>query len=51
MMVVTNSSKTPVLARAEGSNIPEGGILHSQRHENFKTYRARIVFHQLYSIL
>jgi hypothetical protein len=36
------SSETSVLTRASRRNIPEGGILHSQRRENLKSCIALI---------
>jgi hypothetical protein len=36
--VVIRSFETSVLARASRRNIPEDGILHSHRSENFKVY-------------
>jgi hypothetical protein len=38
MMELLRSSKTLVLKIATWHNIPEGGILHSHRRENLKTY-------------
>jgi hypothetical protein len=38
MMEAIRSSGTSVLIRATRRNIPEGGILHSHRWENLKSY-------------
>jgi hypothetical protein len=38
MMEAIFSSDTSVLTRATRHYIPEGGILHSQRRENLKSY-------------
>jgi hypothetical protein len=38
MMEVTQSSETSVLTRAMRHHIKEGGILHSRRRENLKSY-------------
>jgi hypothetical protein len=40
MMEELRSSKTSVLTRAMGRNIPEDDILHSHRRENLKSYIA-----------
>jgi hypothetical protein len=40
MMGAIRSSETSVLARATRRHIPEEGILHSHRRENFKSYIA-----------
>jgi hypothetical protein len=40
MMEALSSSETLVLTTATPSNIPEDGILHSHRRENFKSYIA-----------
>jgi hypothetical protein len=40
MMEVIHLSETLVLARATRRNILEDGILHSQNHENLKSYIA-----------
>jgi hypothetical protein len=39
MMEAICSSKTSVHTRAKRRNIPEDGILHSQRRENLKSYK------------
>jgi hypothetical protein len=40
MMEAMLSSETSILTRATLRNIPEDGILHSHRRENFKSYIA-----------
>jgi hypothetical protein len=38
MMEAIRSTETSVLTRATRRHIPEDGILHTHRHENFKSY-------------
>jgi hypothetical protein len=38
MMEALSSSETLILTKVTRSNIPEGGILHSHRRENLKSY-------------
>jgi hypothetical protein len=40
MLEALRSSETSVLIRSARRNIPEDGILHSHRRENFKSYIA-----------
>jgi hypothetical protein len=40
MMEALRSSESSVITTAAWRNIPEEGILHSQRHENLKSYIA-----------
>jgi hypothetical protein len=40
-MEAIRSSKMYVLTRVTLRNIPEHGILHSQRRENFKSYKVQ----------
>jgi hypothetical protein len=40
MMEALSTSEMTVLARATKRNIPAGGILHSQRRRNLKSYVA-----------
>jgi hypothetical protein len=40
MMEAILSSETSVFSRATWCNIPGDGILHTHRHENFKSYIA-----------
>jgi hypothetical protein len=40
VMVVIRSSEMSTLSRATRRQIPEGGSLHSNRHENFKSFTA-----------
>jgi hypothetical protein len=42
MTEAIRSSKTSVLTRATRGNIPQDGILHSQSHENPKSYTLRL---------
>jgi hypothetical protein len=39
MMEAMRASETSALARPTRRNIPEGGIIHSDRRENLKSYR------------
>jgi hypothetical protein len=44
MMETVRSSETPVLTGATLRNIPEDGILHTHRRENFKSYDLPIFY-------
>jgi hypothetical protein len=49
MMEVVLSSETSVLIRATRRHIPEGGIHHSHRHENLKSYNKLHVKKRIYT--
>jgi hypothetical protein len=44
MMDAIFSSETSVIIRAAWRIIPEGGVLHSQRRKNLKSYTIYILF-------
>jgi hypothetical protein len=44
MKVALRSSETSVLTRATRRNTPEDAILHSQRHENLKSYISQVAW-------